>query len=91
MAGASPTQGTSAEDKLRIMQLAIRRLADAGYAYIGMDHFARPDDELAVAQRHGRLHRDFQAIRHMLTPIAGIRRVLHQQGRSLLCAELPYA
>lgn len=50
----------TAEDKLRILQLAIRRLAEAGYVYIGMDHFARPDDELALAQRHGRLHRNFQ-------------------------------
>ena len=36
------------------------RLTRAGYVYIGMDHFARPDDELAVAQRHGRLQRNFQ-------------------------------
>ena len=40
--------------------MAIRRLTDAGYVFIGMDHFARPDDELAVAQRQGRLHRNFQ-------------------------------
>lgn len=46
--------------KLQILQLAIRRLTEAGYVYIGMDHFARPDDELAVAQRQGRLHRNFQ-------------------------------
>jgi len=50
----------SAEDKLRILQLAIRRLIDTGYVYIGMDHFARPDDELAIAQHQGRLHRNFQ-------------------------------
>ncbi|HEY7758247.1 MAG TPA: oxygen-independent coproporphyrinogen III oxidase [Burkholderiales bacterium] len=50
----------SAEVKLQLLSLAIRRLGDAGYAYIGMDHFARPDDELAVAQRQGRLHRNFQ-------------------------------
>lgn len=49
-----------AESKLEILQLAIRRLTEAGYVYIGMDHFARPDDELAVAQRQGRLHRNFQ-------------------------------
>jgi oxygen-independent coproporphyrinogen-3 oxidase len=46
--------------RLQILQLAIRRLTDAGYVFIGMDHFARPDDELAVAQRQGRLHRNFQ-------------------------------
>jgi oxygen-independent coproporphyrinogen-3 oxidase len=46
--------------KLQLLSLAIRRLTDAGYLYIGMDHFARPDNELAVAQRQGRLHRNFQ-------------------------------
>jgi oxygen-independent coproporphyrinogen-3 oxidase len=50
----------SADAKLQILQLAIRRLTDAGYVFIGMDHFAKPDDELAVAQRQGRLHRNFQ-------------------------------
>ena len=35
-------------------------MREAGYVFIGMDHFAKPDDELAVAQRHGRLHRNFQ-------------------------------
>lgn len=50
----------SPEAKLQILQLAIRRLTDAGYVFIGMDHFAKPDDELAVAQRQGRLHRNFQ-------------------------------
>jgi oxygen-independent coproporphyrinogen-3 oxidase len=48
------------ETKLRIMTLAISTLTRAGYVYIGMDHFAKPDDELAVAQRQGRLHRNFQ-------------------------------
>jgi oxygen-independent coproporphyrinogen-3 oxidase len=50
----------SAEVKLEILALAIRTLEAAGYAYIGMDHFARPGDELAVAQREGRLQRNFQ-------------------------------
>ncbi|MCB1960962.1 MAG: oxygen-independent coproporphyrinogen III oxidase [Rhodocyclaceae bacterium] len=50
----------SADTKLQILQLAIRRLTEAGYVYIGMDHFAKPDDELSVAQRQGRLHRNFQ-------------------------------
>ncbi|MBL8532527.1 MAG: oxygen-independent coproporphyrinogen III oxidase, partial [Betaproteobacteria bacterium] len=48
------------EAKLNMLTLAIRRLENAGYVYIGMDHFALPDDELAVAQRQGRLHRNFQ-------------------------------
>jgi oxygen-independent coproporphyrinogen-3 oxidase len=50
----------SAEEKLRILQHAIEHLSRAGYVYIGMDHFAKPDDELAVAQREGTLSRNFQ-------------------------------
>jgi len=50
----------SAETRLQILTLAIGRLTRAGYLYIGMDHFAKPDDELAVAQRQGRLQRNFQ-------------------------------
>ncbi len=50
----------SADAKLQILALAIRKLTEAGYVFIGMDHFAKPDDELAVAQRQGRLHRNFQ-------------------------------
>jgi oxygen-independent coproporphyrinogen III oxidase len=50
----------SGELKLALMTLAIRRMEAAGYVYIGMDHFAKPTDELAVAQRQGRLTRDFQ-------------------------------
>lgn len=50
----------SAAEKLRILDGTIRRLLDAGYVHIGMDHFARPDDELAVALRNGRLQRNFQ-------------------------------
>ena len=50
----------SAESKLQILSLAIGRLTRAGYLYIGMDHFARPDDELATAQAQGRLQRNFQ-------------------------------
>ncbi|APR06019.1 oxygen-independent coproporphyrinogen III oxidase [Thauera chlorobenzoica] len=50
----------SADTKLQLLQLGIRRLTEAGYVYIGMDHFAKPDDELTVAQRQGRLHRNFQ-------------------------------
>jgi oxygen-independent coproporphyrinogen III oxidase len=50
----------SAESKLQILTLAIGRLTRAGYLYIGFDHFARPDDELAIAQAQGRLQRNFQ-------------------------------
>jgi oxygen-independent coproporphyrinogen-3 oxidase len=50
----------SPEAKLQILTLAIGRLTRAGYLYIGMDHFAKPEDELAIAQRQGRLQRNFQ-------------------------------
>ena len=50
----------SPDAKLQLLSLAIRRLSAAGYVYIGMDHFAKPGDDLAVAQRQGRLHRNFQ-------------------------------
>ncbi len=46
--------------KLAILRATIERLTEAGYLYIGMDHFALPDDELAVAQRAGTLYRNFQ-------------------------------
>ncbi len=47
-------------DKLAILALAIDKLGAAGYVYIGMDHFAKPGDELAAAQRERKLHRNFQ-------------------------------
>jgi len=50
----------SPETKLKLLGLAVKRLTGAGYVYIGMDHFALPEDALAVAQRQGRLRRDFQ-------------------------------
>ena len=50
----------AAEAKLQILTLAIGRLTRAGYVYIGMDHFARPDDALALAQSRGELQRNFQ-------------------------------
>ena len=49
-----------AAEKLAILHSAIDKLCAAGYEYIGMDHFALPEDELAVAQRSGSLHRNFQ-------------------------------
>ncbi len=49
----------SPEDKLGLLQLAIEKLSEAGYRYIGMDHFALPDDDLAQAQQNGSLHRNF--------------------------------
>ncbi|MDH5469627.1 MAG: oxygen-independent coproporphyrinogen III oxidase [Gammaproteobacteria bacterium] len=50
----------SPQTRLDILQKTIELLTDAGYVYIGMDHFARPDDELAIAQENGTLHRNFQ-------------------------------
>jgi oxygen-independent coproporphyrinogen-3 oxidase len=47
-------------EKLEILQHTIEQLGDAGYIYIGMDHFSRPDDELAQAQRDRTLYRNFQ-------------------------------
>ncbi|RZJ09792.1 MAG: oxygen-independent coproporphyrinogen III oxidase [Rubrivivax sp.] len=49
-----------AGDKLTMLSGAISALLDEGYAYIGMDHFALPDDPLAIAKRQGLLHRNFQ-------------------------------
>ncbi len=46
--------------KFELLKLTIEKLGDAGYLYIGMDHFARATDELAVAQRQGTLQRNFQ-------------------------------
>jgi oxygen-independent coproporphyrinogen-3 oxidase len=50
----------TAKTKLGILEDTINTLTNAGYVYIGMDHFARPDDELARAQTNGTLYRNFQ-------------------------------
>lgn len=50
----------SAEEKLEILHQSIETLEAAGYVYIGMDHFAKPDDELVKAQAAGTLQRNFQ-------------------------------
>jgi len=50
----------SAEEKLNILQLCIDKLQNAGYVYIGMDHFAKASDALVKAQQEGSLHRNFQ-------------------------------
>ena len=47
-------------DKLAMLQYTIEFLTQSGYQFIGMDHFAKPDDELAIAQQQGILHRNFQ-------------------------------
>ena len=48
------------ERKLELLELTIQRLTAAGYVYIGMDHFALPQDELSLAREHGTLQRNFQ-------------------------------
>ena len=50
----------SSEEKLDILQYAVQLLDERGYVFIGMDHFAKPEDELAIALREGRLQRNFQ-------------------------------
>lgn len=50
----------SASEKLALLRVGIESFTNAGYQFIGMDHFARPEDELAIAQREGRLQRNFQ-------------------------------
>lgn len=50
----------SMDQKLDILQQSIKQLTEAGYVYIGMDHFAKPTDELAIARQQGTLHRNFQ-------------------------------
>jgi len=56
----NPEQLPNAELKLMLLQQAVETLTDAGYAHVGMDHFAKPDDELVLAQQNGSLHRNFQ-------------------------------
>jgi oxygen-independent coproporphyrinogen-3 oxidase len=46
--------------KISMLSRSMRKFMDASYVYVGMDHFALPDDALAVAKRQGRLHRNFQ-------------------------------
>lgn len=60
MALIHPEDLPAAEEKLNILKMTIEKLTDAGYDFIGMDHFAKPDDELAVALREKKLYRNFQ-------------------------------
>ena len=50
----------SPQEKLNILEHSINRLLDSGYVFIGMDHFAKPNDELTIAQQEGKLYRNFQ-------------------------------
>ncbi len=55
-----PAELPGAADKVLMLSRAIEAFGQAGYTYVGMDHFALPNDALAQAKREGRLHRDFQ-------------------------------
>ena len=56
-----PTESIpSPDERLGILEMSIEKLIKAGYEYIGMDHFAKPTDELAIAQKEGTLYRNFQ-------------------------------
>jgi oxygen-independent coproporphyrinogen-3 oxidase len=60
------------ERKLELLMLAIDKLTAAGYVYIGMDHFALPTDELAIAREAGTLHRNFMGYTtHAETDLVG--------------------
>jgi len=50
----------SPDERLSILKMTIEKLMNAGYEYIGMDHFAKPTDELAIAQKNNTLYRNFQ-------------------------------
>jgi oxygen-independent coproporphyrinogen-3 oxidase len=79
-------------DKFQIFRAGIERFTAAGYRYIGMDHFARPDDELCLAQSNRTLHRNFQGyttkagadlLGFGVSSISGIDRVYAQNFRDL--------
>lgn len=50
----------AAQAKISMLSEALTAFLEAGYVYVGMDHFALPEDDLAIAKRQGRLHRNFQ-------------------------------
>lgn len=60
MALIHPEDIPAPEIKLEILKMTIEKLVNAGYEFIGMDHFAKPDDELSVAMREKKLYRNFQ-------------------------------
>jgi oxygen-independent coproporphyrinogen-3 oxidase len=63
----------SPEQKLALLGMAVRRLSLAGYQYIGMDHFALPEENLSRAQRAGQLHRNFMGYTtHADTDLVGL-------------------
>ena len=79
-AGSMQKNLPPARTKLDILKATIDHLEQAGYIYIGMDHFARPEDELAVAQRNGTPYRNFQGYPRILTATRGYGRHFDQHG-----------
>ncbi|SCK14584.1 oxygen-independent coproporphyrinogen III oxidase [Vogesella sp. LIG4] len=79
----------SAEERLQIFLMSMQRLLDAGYVYIGLDHFARPDDELNLARQNGTLHRNFQGYTTWAEcdlagfGVSAISKVGHSYGQSV--------
>ncbi|HET7153685.1 MAG TPA: oxygen-independent coproporphyrinogen III oxidase, partial [Candidatus Kapabacteria bacterium] len=82
----------SPEDKLNILLKTVEKMTDAGYEYIGMDHFAKETDELAVAQRTHTLHRSFQGYTTKpgcdlygfgMSAISSLRNVYAQNAKTL--------
>ena len=81
-----------AGQRLELLALAVDRLTAAGYEYIGMDHFARPEDSLARARREGHLQRNFQGYSTLagldlvglgLSAIGHVGRVYAQDAKTL--------
>ncbi len=84
MALIKPEDLPAPEEKLEILKMTIEKLTNAGYVFIGMDHFAKPDDELAIAQREKKLYRNFQGYStHAGTDLYGMGITsISQVGRS---------
>src|SRR6202049_3631719 len=92
--GALATRLPEGMEKFHIFRAGLEHFLDAGYQYIGMDHFARPNDELAVAQRNRTLHRNFQGYTTKagadlygmgVSAISGIGSCYAQNDRDVAC------
>ena len=70
----------NAVERIVLLQLAIETLTAAGYAYIGMDHFALPTDGLSLAKQNGTLHRSFRAILPCKAPSPARARPSHPRA-----------
>jgi oxygen-independent coproporphyrinogen III oxidase len=90
--GAFATHLPEGMQKFEIFRTGLAKLIDAGYLYIGMDHFAKPGDELALAQQNRTLHRNFQGYTTKsgadlygmgITAISGIQNSYAQNHRDI--------